>query len=396
MMKYINKLAGLAVLLLTVACKEENPIRPYGPDNDTSLPGTVSDVRTESIPGGAILRYKLPDNTDLMYVKATYHVGKGEKKEARASIYSNSLTVEGFGDTNPHRVAISCVDRTENEGKPVEVEIVPLTPPVKTVFESVRMDATFGGIYVSFQNPDKASLSFHVETTDEMNQLYEAHAQYTQAADGTFYVRGFESELRQFHLYLLDRWGNSSDTLSVSFTPFQETRLSKEKFNPYILPGDIECNAWAGNLAYAWNEDFTLALFVHSPGGDTFPMWFTFDMGVTAKLSRYKFYPLFMEQYAFMRGNLKHWEVWGTAETPSPDGSWDGWTKLMECNSYKPSGLPVGEHTAEDWEYIQNGEDFEFPAEAPAVRYIRFKVYETWGGNDFIHFTEFTFWGNPV
>ena len=154
MMKYINKLAGLAVLLLAVACKEENPIRPYGPDNDTSLPGTVSDVRTESIPGGAILRYKLPDNTDLMYVKATYHVGKGEKKEARASIYSNSLTVEGFGDTNPHKVAISCVDRTENEGKPVEVEIVPLTPPVKTVFESVRMDATFGGIYVSFQNPD--------------------------------------------------------------------------------------------------------------------------------------------------------------------------------------------------------------------------------------------------
>jgi len=30
------------------------------------------------------------------------------------------------------------------------------------------------------------------------------------------------------------------------------------------------------------------------------------------------------------------------------------------------------------------------------VRYIRFKVLETWGGDDFIHFQEFTFWGNPA
>ena len=159
------------------------------------------------------------------------------------------------------------------------------------------------------------------------------------------------------------------------------------------MPNDVACNAWGGNLAYAWNDDYTPALFVHSPGGDTFPMWFTFDMGVTAKLSRYKFYHLFMEEHAFQRGNLKTWEVWGRTDTPPADGSWDGWTKLMDCESHKPSGLPVGQHTAEDWEYLQAGEDFEFPAEAPPVRYIRFKVLETWGGMDFIHFTEFTFWG---
>lgn len=51
----------------------------------------------------------------------------------------------------------------------------------------------------------------------------------------------------------------------------------------------------------------------------------------------------------------------------------------MDCESHKPSGLPVGQHTAEDWEYLQAGEDFEFPAEAPPVRYIRFKVLETMG-----------------
>lgn len=102
------------------------------------------------------------------------------------------------------------------------------------------------------------------------------------------------------------------------------------------------------------------------------------------------------ETMPFQRGNLKTWEVWGRTDTPPADGSWDGWTKLMDCESHKPSGLPVGQHTAEDWEYLQAGEDFEFPAEAPPVRYIRFKVLETWGGMDFIHFTEFTFWGNVI
>ena len=45
---------------------------------------------------------------------------------------------------------------------------------------------------------------------------------------------------------------------------------------------------------------------------------------------------------------------------------------------------------------IKTDSNFEFPAEAPPVRYIRFKVLETWGGMDFIHFTEFTFWGNVI
>lgn len=388
-------LIALAILALS-ACAEEKPLHPYGPDRDQNMPGILTDISSEGIPGGAIIRYTLPENSDLLYVKAVYSLSDGTPREARSSIYGNSVTVEGFGDTAPHKVSLSCVDRTEHEGAAVEVEVVPLTPAIMTVFDSMHIEATFGGIFVTFENPDKASISFHVETLDEMDQIYEAHAQYTQAEQGTFYVRGFENTPRTFNVYVLDRWGNSSDTLSRTVTPFRESRLDKSRFNTYILPGDIACNAWAGNLAYAWNDDFTPALFVHSPGGDTFPMWFTFDLGVVAKLSRYKFYPLFMEQYAFMRGNLKKWEVWGMETTPPANGSWDGWVKLLECDSYKPSGLPVGEHTAEDWEYIQNGEDFEFPADAPAVRYIRFKVFETWGGNDFIHFTEFTFWGNVI
>ena len=39
-----------------------------------------------------------------MYVRARYKVGQGKEMEARASVYANELTVNGFGDMNEHEV----------------------------------------------------------------------------------------------------------------------------------------------------------------------------------------------------------------------------------------------------------------------------------------------------
>lgn len=396
MKSYKTLILSFFLLLIVAGCEEENNLHPFGADIEPGTPGTVFDVKVNNISGGAVISYQLPDNSDIMYVKACYIVGQGKKMESRASVYMNQLVVNGFGDMNEHSVELICVDRMENEGPSIIATIKPLKPSVLSTYESLSVHATFGGIYVDFENLDRSSLSIHVITTDSLNQLYEADVKYTQDKKGPYPVRGFKSEEREFGIYVKDRWGNISDTLYSVQTPYAETLLNKKMFNAYILPNDIKCDAWGGNLAYAWNDNFDPPLFVHSPGGDTFPMWFTFDMGVVAKLSRYKFYHLFQQEHAFQRGNLKIWEVWGRADTPSADGSWNGWTKLLECESHKPSGLPVGLNTAEDWEYLQKGEDFEFPNDAPPVRYIRFKIYETWGGMDFIHFTEFTFWGDVI
>ncbi len=93
---------------------------------------------------------------------------------------------------------------------------------------------------------------------------------------------------------------------------------------------------------------------------------------------------------------MKEWEVWGRADKPDQSGSWDGWTLLTTCESYKPSGLPVGQFSNEDKEYASAGEEFVFPADVPAVRYIRFKALSTFTGVKFIHLMEVTFYGKPV
>ncbi len=68
----------------------------------------------------------------------------------------------------------------------------------------------------------------------------------------------------------------------------------------------------------------------------------------------------------------------------------------MSCYSFKPSGenTPI---TNEDKEYAANGFEFEFPLDAPPVRYLRFYVHETWGGAANIHISELSFfWGKVV
>src|SRR5690606_14879527 len=83
------------------------------------------------------------------------------------------------------------------------------------------------------------------------------------------------------------------------------------------------------------------------------PQWFTFDLGVTAKLSRLVLFKRLSNAYLYNSGAVKRWTLYGS-NNPNPDGSFDeSWIFLMDCNSYKPSGLPPGENTNEDLEYAR-------------------------------------------
>ena len=174
----------------------------------------------------------------------------------------------------------------------------------------------------------------------------------------------------------------------------------KGKFNEVILDNDIPMNAWGHWLSKIWNGSHNYGDgwdMAHSPqDNQTMPIWFTFDLGVTTHLSRYLYWQRLDDSFLYQHGNMKEWEVWGRADKPDQSGSWDGWTLLTTCESYKPSGLPAGQISNEDKEYASAGEEFIFPTDAPAVRYIRFKALSTFTGVKFIHLMEVTFYGKPV
>jgi len=350
-----------------------------------------------NIPGGAEIRFLLPDEGNLYYVKAEYELRPGVVKETRSSGYTDRLTVEGFPDTLEYEVKLFSVSRGENMSEPVTVKIKPRTPPVKEAFESMEVRETFGGIYVTFSNPEKANLAVGVLTTDSLGQMFEVETHYSAAEEGRFAVRGFEPEERRFALYVRDRWGNYSDTVETSLKPIFEKQIDKNKFRVHNLPTDTYEQHCCGNgVQNVWDGVYNIAspVFHTKPITDNMPQWFTINMGVKAKLSRFKLYHRQSDAYVYRNGAPKKLKVFGS-NGPAIDGSWDNWILLTEAESYKPSGQPVGTNTNEDLQYASfEGEEFEFPDGLPAVQFLRVMVEETWGGTNYIYIAEMTFWGS--
>ncbi|SHJ16497.1 protein of unknown function [Tangfeifania diversioriginum] len=379
----------IASALLFNACEE---IEKEPLTSDSQAPQPILSPVVENEPGGATITYNLPDETDLLYVKAEYTLSDGEQYETRSSIYSNAVKVEGYGDTNEHTVTLYTVDRSENVSDPVNITIQPLTPDVHSVQQTIEMVPAFGGVQYTWKNPNNAPLSFLILASDSTGAIFPVDVVYSSIASGQYTLRGYEPEERNFGIVIRDRWDNFSDSVRMNMTPMFEEKLDKEKFNRIVLPGDADMDAWG--MRYEWMYDDNLNTISHTYAGTGWPQYFTLDLGITAKLSRFILFQRQDGGYAYGHGNPRILEIWGTAEGPPADGSWEGWTKIRDYVASRPS--EEGGTAEEDQEHFESGDEYAFTLEDPPVRYIRIVVNETWGLTGFIHIAEITLYGQVI
>jgi len=204
-----------------LGCKEEGQL--YYLYDSSSIPAQVSDVKITSLPGSVNLTYKIPIDKNLSYVKAVYEIQPGVFREAKSSLYRDTLNLVGFGDTLTYKVNIYSVGKNEKESVPMTVSVKPLLSPVKTVFNTLSVDATFGGLNITFKNESKADLAIIVMSDTASNSEWvPLFTHYTAAPDGKFSIRGLQAKESDFALYIRDRWNNKSDTLLTTLTPMYE------------------------------------------------------------------------------------------------------------------------------------------------------------------------------
>lgn len=386
----------ITCLLAAAGCKEEKmePLTKGG-----NAPGVVTNVTVENQPGRAVLRYNIPSDPQLLYVKAVYETRPGNKMEVISTFYNNSMTLEGFGDTEEREVKLYAVSKSEAASAAVSVKIKPLTPPVEATFNSLEFERDFGGISAKFKNEDSANIVIGVLTKDAQGAPIPADMYYTSQKEGQFSVRGFDASERWFGMYVRDRWQNHSDTVWKLVTPLFEQPLNKKLFKIYKLPSDASTVA-AGALTNLWNDKVeggqgSSNTWFRTLNGSGMPHHFTFDLGVTARISRVIEIPrgAFDEKtLLYSAGDPQQFEIWG-ATTPATDGSYTGWTKLQTCEVIKVSGLSIGINSNEDIARAQAGHEFSIPADAPPVRYIRIKMLQTFGNADYCWMAEMNFFG---
>lgn len=394
MKKYIISIAFL--IFFAYSCTEE-PIGQY-PVDETS-PQMISNPVVTNFKGGATIKYDLPGDKDLLCIKAVYTLPTGEKKEKLASAYIDELTIEGFAKATKTSVSLIAVDKSKNESAPVVVEIEPLDSPIFDIYSSLSVIASFGGLKLTWENPEKNDIVVGVVAKNEEDVFVSVENFYTSVSSGLGTVRGLEAEETEFGIFIRDIYNNYTDTLFTVITPWEESELDKGLWKGMPLCSSYTLSQYGGAISVLWNG-VTLAdgygcYYINRTSSD--PIFFTIDLGVSAKFSRFKFWG--RNEWYFNLHHPKEFEVWGTNDPNVANGgacSWDGWELLLSGTSTKPSGddaTSFANLTSEDLALAYTGEEFEFSLDVPAVRYIRFKTIRTWTDSNSSFVSELTFWG---
>ncbi len=387
------------LLAITITgCKQETLNKPTITNNNA--PGVVTNVQVQNEHGKASLTYTLPGDNDLFYVKAVYETSPGKTREVIASRYTNTLTVDGFGDTLAHVIKLYAVNSSEKVSAPVNATANPLTPPYLLAYRSLKITPTFGGFNIACDNISQDNLVIVPMVDTANNGLYVQPKGmdnvYSNSVSIKAAVRGQPAIERKYAFFVRDRFLNKSDTLFLKLTPFYEEQFSKSDWSAYVLPGDATnlysytdvTKIFDGNFTGGWPN----CLFTVESAGS--PQMVTIDLGKQRVFSRFILNP-FIEigNVYYVRGNLRDFEIWGS-NAPNVNGALDAsWTKLLTCNIVKPSGSPSGTETAADYKYAHDGWGFDFPAGLSAYRYIRIRSLRNWTGSYFMSISEFTMFG---
>ncbi|TCC99290.1 DUF4959 domain-containing protein [Pedobacter hiemivivus] len=407
-MKKVKIFIYALISLSIFSCKEDLRAPLYDGQNP---PPPISSASVEAIPGGVKITYRLPDDPGLLYVKATYDL-KGVKMEAKSSYYNNFIIVEGFGDTKEKEVSLYAVSRSEKLSTPVTLKVTPLPAPVYDVYNSLQVNESFGGFTIAFENPAalgggvNSNITMGVVRWDDiLKEWVRFDSFYSGLAKGIFSVRRQPPVLTQFGVFLKDRWGNYTDTLKKTLTPWPEVELDRTKFkdarkNPVPqrapfpeLTGIVKDAEHEGS--YPWDKMFDgdITTFFHTKQRYDMPIWMPVDLGVTAKLSRYVLWQRTGSGWPFTHGNPHEWEIWGTNNVADPNS----WIKLDHQVMVKPSGSPIGVLTNDDKAVAELGMEYNIDPALPAVRYVAFKLIDNWasigGATGFMHVAELKFYG---
>lgn len=232
---------------------------------------------------------------------------------------------------------------------------------------------------LEYTRRDGTVRQFTMLNTDSIMALPDEYASGTELR----YRSAYKPDANAYDTFRVTEYA----TVAMAAVPPYERSLDKTKFARVVLPTDVGASSYATwPMTNMWNG--YISGNGYATAISTNPCWFTFDMGEAVTLNRFMFWQ--PQDRIYRLEAVKRFEIYGS-ETLDMTGSWDSWTLLRTCESYKPSGSPVGTNTAEDIAFALAGEAFTIPDGMPKVRYIRIKVLENWGNSTFQAIGELTF-----
>ncbi len=442
-------------MISLIRCTE---VQDWSSETDDSPPSAISNPNVLNVSGGAIITYTLPSDNDLLGVKAVYtYTESSELREAFSSAFTDTIKIEGFPDTDSRKVQLISVDKSRNESEPVEVTIKPLTPPVEVIKNSMVINETFGGFFVSWENPDRESIGISLFVEDSTGFLNPNYTYYTTERAGNYSFRGFDSEPKRIRIQVRDKWNNLSIPVDTTLTPlFEEYVVMKDNSGNLLwrryghddrtvlyrgdYPSQHGANGYekmfdgvtssAGYFNPGLPPTFMPSIFTLNPLDDSWAeeyrtMYVTIDMVEMVKISRFKFFgrsptlnnndciemrifatnedPKQPEDFDYDRiKSLQYWTNWHQID--AQDAWKEDWVELGHFYAIPPSGaLESFQWTDEDRTWWHSGVDLDVKPEHTNTpfRYFRIEALRNIiGGSSGLgnlrHFAEIEVYGSFV
>jgi hypothetical protein len=221
----------LALLTILNSCREEGRFDLFS--GDTTAPGKPVIIDWEPFFGGVIIYFQPSDDEDLLSINAEYTNVNGRTFHFAASGFTNAVTVNCMGNTDPHTVMVYAMDRSGNKSEAVAVVVRPDEPIVQQVASTVSVKPAFGSFMVEWINGMMADVNVYIDFSFTQNGTKRDFTQIFSSSNDT--VRMFVENLDLTPLEpvsvkarVADYYDNSSATVDLGqITLLTDGLLSK-------------------------------------------------------------------------------------------------------------------------------------------------------------------------
>ena len=382
----------LLLISIVVSCESEDK-------KDTTPPGELTITSTEATYGGAIISYTLPNDDDILYVRADYTNGKGEAVFRTVSKHVNQIEVSGFVVEEDVTVSLTVVDENQNKSKAVEHEIRPLQWFIYLVQESIEIVPDLGGVQVSWENIEEKTVFIYLHIADGDEE--ETRILSSSNATENIFVRGLEAKELGFSTKVEDFDGNITSLIEEGYyTPLFEEKINKDTW-ALVSNLSIDGNAYEGATVNFWddvvdtfetNSDNSYFIINRNDNGGVlrWPLDIVIDLNKKVKINRFKIWQRAFwyngpgdQPYYYQSENLRSFDLFVSMDKSE-------WALLGSFQIEEPTNGDISQALLDE---AVAGHNFNLDEISPEFRYLKFSITSNFGSDSFCHGSEISLFG---
>ena len=391
-----NKILSIFLIsfVTLLGCKDDD-------GQDSTPPGSLLVENITPTNGGGIISYSLPDDSDILFVRAEYTNSLGIDVYRVSSSHNNFIEIDGLNQNTPVQVKLFVIDENENMSQPVDIEFTPLPSFIYLVQESITITPDLGGVKLEWENVAEKTVYIHLHILNAGEE--EIRILSSNNASESVFVRGLESVEMTFLTKVEDFDGNITELEEKAIlTPLFEEMIDKSTWT-LISQLSVNGDAWEGQTTAFWddvvdtaetNSDNSYFIIWRDQNGGTlnWPLDIVIDLNKNVRVHRLKVWqrafwyggPTGIPYY-YQEENMRSFDLY--ASNNSVD-----WTLLGQFDIGDPSD-ENGNIPQDFIDAAANGHDFDLDGVSEPFRYLKFSLTSNYGSDTYVHGSEITLWG---